>query len=91
MPLHPGVRDREYTEVDILRALNAKFLPTKIADPLDNLKTLILAEPDRLYIIAVDYSTRDGYERGEYAWGFTGGEFTRLTTPSGRVPNELYF
>ncbi len=57
-PQNSDIRDIPTLELSILRALNTRFLPTKLADPLDNLKSLLLDIPSRQYTIAVDY-TRD--------------------------------
>ncbi|MFZ4461398.1 MAG: hypothetical protein ACOYN2_02405 [Patescibacteria group bacterium] len=39
----------------ILQALNTRFLPTKIADPYDNFKNIVLQNPGHCYQVEVRY------------------------------------
>jgi hypothetical protein len=82
-------------EEQILHVLNTRFLPTKLADPVDNLKSILLEIPSRRYAIAVDYSIASGFERRYYCWGFGSNQFERVfqdwSGSKSATYQELYF
>ena len=77
-PQRTEICEIEPLDREILETLNTRFLPTKLADPIDNLKALLLEIPSRQYIIGVDYSVANGFERRYYGWGFGNTQFERM-------------
>jgi hypothetical protein len=95
VPLHSHNYEIEPLEIKILHVLNTKFLSTKLADPVDNLKAILLEIPSRRYTIAIDYSVANGLERRYYSWGFGSTQFERIANESlnsaSDIFQELYF
>ena len=65
--------DRQLLEQEklVLGLLNGRFLPTKLADPDDNLKNAVLRNPDRNYRILVRYGNSRSYVSKTYVWNFS--------------------
>lgn len=53
-------------ELLILQALNTRFLPTKLADPYDNLKNIVLQNPGHCYQVEVRYGNAAPFESRVY-------------------------
>lgn len=93
-PLHQHEEAYDAHEAKILLALNARFLPTKIADAEDSLKQILVFEELSDYIIAVQYGNTAPFEHRYYAWGFSHLHFERIYPLNGQnLPKiqEIYF
>jgi len=92
-PIYSSTKAPEEQERDILAALNAKFLPTKIADQNDSLKQILILEEVTEYVIEVKYGNSAPYDSRYYAWGFDRVAFERLALNGQDIPKiqESYF
>lgn len=70
-PVRNEKRDVARQEKLVLGLLNGRFLPTKLADPDDNLKNLVLQNPDRTYRVIVRFGTAEKYVAKSFVWSFS--------------------
>lgn len=70
-PVRNEERDVIRQEKLVLGLLNGRFLPTKLADPDDNLKNIVLKNPDRTYRVIVRFGTLEKHETVAFVWNFS--------------------
>lgn len=70
-PLRDEERDKARQERIVLGFLNGRLLPSKCADPDDNLKNLVLRNADRTYRVLVRFGTSKNFETKTFAWNFS--------------------
>lgn len=70
-PLRDEERDVVRQEKLVLGLLNGRFLPTKLADPDDNLKNLVLKNDDRTYRVIVRFGTTGNFVTKSFVWNFS--------------------
>lgn len=86
-PLRNEERDVARQEKLTLGLLNGRFLPTKLADPDDNLKNLVLKNDDRTYRVIVRFGTAEKFVTKAFVWNFSKIGFV----PEGEIAGNVRF
>ena len=84
-PLRNEERDVARQEKLVLGLLNGRFLPTKLADPDDNLKNIVLKNDDRTYRVLVRFGTAENFVAKTFVWNFSKIGFVLEGEVSGNV------